>query len=142
MGKIEQGYCTINSWGNTANRAFIVETGSVKEIWCCLLSQPKKAVPQKKNGTQIHKSVPGKVNNSLPELMYCLLSASWHFLFHTGSNISLVKNNASLVISRNICRKSGQYSYLYTASLQSPVIVCTSWVFFTFNNTYHKQCVS
>lgn len=65
VGKIERGYCTINSWGNTANRAFFVETGSVKEIWSCLLYQPKKAVSQKKNGTEIHKSVPRKVNNSL-----------------------------------------------------------------------------
>lgn len=64
-GKIEQGYCTINGWGNTANRAFFVETGSVKEIWSCLLYQPKKAVPQKKNGSRIHKSVPRKVNSPL-----------------------------------------------------------------------------
>lgn len=30
--KIEQGCCTINSWGNTANRGLFEDTGSVKEI--------------------------------------------------------------------------------------------------------------
>jgi len=33
------------------------EAGSLKEIWSCLPFQPKKTVPQKKNGTEIHKSV-------------------------------------------------------------------------------------
>lgn len=95
----------------------------------------KKALPQKKNDGEIHKSDPTKENNSLQSAdvlsSRCKLAFSSSFFFfffpHTGSSISLVKNNTSLVIQRNICRKSGQYSYLYMASLHGGVILCTFW---------------
>lgn len=144
VGKIEQGYCTINSWRNTTKSAFSVETESVKETWSCLLYQPKKRLSHRRkmtlkstNQTLEKKTIHSKV------MMYCLLGASWHFLFfffHTGSSISLVKNNTSPVIQRHICRKSGQYSYLYMASLHGGVIYCTFWVFFTLNKTYQNHC--
>lgn len=82
VGKIEQGYCTINSWRNTTKSAFSVETESVKETWSCLLYQPKKRLSHRRkmtlkstNQTLEKKTIHSKV------MMYCLLGASWHFLF-------------------------------------------------------------
>lgn len=40
--KIEKDCCTINSWGNTANRPDFTETGSIREIRNALLQRSKK----------------------------------------------------------------------------------------------------
>lgn len=96
----------------------------------------KEAAPQRiirilKSKNQFFR----KINNSL-DSVDLLLSASLHFLFHTGSGVSLVKNNASLVIWRHICGKSGQYCYLYTTSLHSEVMLCTFRMFLMIYKTH------
>lgn len=47
-GKIEQGCCTINSWGNRANRPFFVETGSVKDMELFALTAKKGCPTEEK----------------------------------------------------------------------------------------------
>lgn len=51
------------------------------------------SIPQKKNGTEIHKSLPRKVNNSLHSADVLSYRCKLAFLFHIGSSISPVKNN-------------------------------------------------
>ncbi len=59
VGKIKRRYCTIYSWGNSANRAFFVETGSVKEIWELF------ALPAKKGLSHGRKMALKSTNQSL-----------------------------------------------------------------------------
>lgn len=102
------------------------------------MEQKISTAPQQRTCNQIYKSVPRKVHPTAQ--MNYHQAASWHFPLHAAYNISLVKNNSNLVIRRHTCRKPGQYSYLYSASLDSEVI--TSWVFLVFNKTHQNQCSS
>lgn len=49
-----------------------------------------------------------------------------------------MKNSSNLDVRRHKCRKSGQYGYLYSASLSSRGI--TSWVFSMSNKTHESRC--